>query len=55
MFKDVHLIWKELASVYSSNFKPLVYKDFPAESEILSTLILIQERLKRIEWLIKNY
>ena len=52
MFKDVEAIWKELATVYSSNFKSLVYKNFPNESEILATLTQIQERLKAIEWTI---
>lgn len=52
MFKNVQAIWKELATVYSSAFKPLVYKDFPTESEILSTLTLIQERLITIKWTI---
>ena len=52
MFKDVEAIWKELAAVYISDFKPLVYKNFPTESEILATLTLIQKRLKAIEWTI---
>jgi len=52
MFKDVKAIWKVLATVYGSDFKPLVYKNFPDETEILATLTLIQERLKAIEWTI---
>lgn len=50
MFKDVEAIWKELAIVYSSDFKPLVYKNFPNETEILASLLIIQERLKTIDW-----
>ncbi len=50
MFRDVDSIWKELVSTYNSDFKPLVYKNFPPDSEILSTLILIQERLRTIDW-----
>ena len=50
MFKDVEAIWKELATVYSSDFKPLVYKKFPNETEILASLLIIQERLKTIDW-----
>jgi hypothetical protein len=50
MFKDVEAIWKELATVYSSDFKPLVYKNFPHETEILASLLIIQERLKTIDW-----
>ena len=52
MFKDVEEIWKELATVYSSDFKPLVYKDFPNESDVLASLLVIQKRLKAIEWTI---
>lgn len=52
MFKDVEEIWKELTTVYSSDFKPLVYKDFPNESVVLASLLVIQKRLKAIEWTI---
>lgn len=52
MFKDVEAIWKELATAYTSDFKALVYKDFPNETEVLASLFIIQERLKTIEWTI---
>lgn len=52
MFKDVEAIWKVLATVYGSDFKPLVYKDFPNESDVLDSLLVIQKRLKAIEWTI---
>jgi hypothetical protein len=52
MFKDVESIWMELAAVYASDFKSLVYKDFPNETDVLASLLMIQERLKTINWTI---
>jgi hypothetical protein len=50
MFKDVEVVWNEMGKSYISDFRPLVYKNFPSESEILATLTLIQKRLKSVNW-----
>ena len=53
IFKDLENVWNELKTIYSSNFKNLVYGELPEEEDILKTLIMIQERLKSISWTIK--
>ncbi len=52
-FKDLETVWNELKPIYNSDFKNLVYGEFPEESAILETLKMIQERLKTISWTIK--
>jgi len=46
-------IWKELKSIYETDFKNLVYGDFPNEKELLNTLEIIKKRLSLIHWNIK--
>jgi hypothetical protein len=53
IFKDLENVWNELKTIYSSDFKNLVYGELPEEEDILKTLIMIQERLKSISWTIK--
>ncbi len=53
IFKDLKLIWSELKTIYTDEFKNLVYGEFPKEIAILETLKMIQERLKTISWAIK--
>ena len=52
-FKELEVVWSELKSIYISDFKNLVYGEFPKQEDILETLKLIQERLKTISWNIK--
>jgi hypothetical protein len=53
IFRDLEGVWNELKTIYSGDFKNLVYGDFPQEAAILETLKMIQERLKTISWSIK--
>ncbi len=50
IFKDVEQVWGELKTSYQSEFKNLVYGEFPKEEAILETLKMIQKRLKSIFW-----
>ena len=53
IFKDLESVWNELKSIYSGDFKNLVYGELPKEEAVLETLKMIQERLKTISWKIK--
>lgn len=53
IFKDLEIVWNEMKTIYSGEFKNLVYGDLPKETAILETLKMIQERLKTISWSIK--
>ncbi len=53
IFKDPTKIWKNLKSTYETDFKNLVYGNFPNEIKLLKTLLLIQERIATICWKIK--
>ncbi len=53
IFENPRKVWNDLKVVYESDFKNLVYGIFPQEKELLNTLILIQKRIKLINWSIK--
>lgn len=53
IFKDPENVWVELKTIYSGNFKYLVYGEFPEEEAILKSLRTIQERLTTIFWTIE--
>jgi len=53
IFKDLENVWSELNTIYSGEFKNLVYGELPKEEAVLETLKMIQERLKVISWSIK--
>lgn len=53
IFRDLKIVWSELKTIYSGDFKNLVYGEFPKESDVLETLKRIQERLKTISWTIE--
>lgn len=53
IFKNLEAVWNELKSIYSGDFKNLVYGELPKEEAVLETLKMIQERLKSISWSIK--
>lgn|SRR5690606_10121955 len=53
VFKDLETVWKELIPTYLSDFRPLVYGEFPREDDILKTLQMIQHRLGSVSWSIK--
>lgn len=50
IFKDLENVWNELKSIYSGDFKNLVYGELPKEDAVLETLKMIQDRLKTILW-----
>jgi len=53
IFKNIDNVWDELKTIYSGDFRNLVYGEFPKEESILETLKIIRERLKTISWNIK--
>lgn len=53
IFKNLEEVWNDLKSIYSGEFKNLVYGELPKEYNILETLRMIRERLKAISWTIK--
>jgi predicted nucleotidyltransferase component of viral defense system len=52
IFKDLETVWSELKTVYSGDFKNLVYGELPKEEAVFDTLKMIQNRLKAISWTI---
>lgn len=53
IFRNLEAVWNELKSIYSGDFKNLVYGELPKEEAVLEILKMIQERLKSISWTIK--
>lgn len=53
MLKDLDAVWNELKVVYNSDFKNLVYGDFPNEQSVLETMKKIKARLLNIAWTVK--
>jgi len=53
IFKNYKTAWDEIKSTYTTTFKDLVTGQLPDESEILKTLKLVGENLKKIEWNLK--
>jgi len=54
ILKELPDIWAELRTVYTGNFKNLVYGELPEENAILKTLESIKERIKNIDWTVKT-
>lgn len=50
IFKNSENVWKKLKSTYSSTFNKLVYGELPSNLEILETLKVLTERMKKIRW-----
>ena len=46
IFKDLEIVWNELKTIYSIDFKNLVYGKLPDETAILETLKMIQDNIK---------
>lgn len=53
VFKDLESVWSEIKSIYTADFKSLVYGELPKEEDIFHTLKMIKERLERVSWTIK--
>lgn len=45
--------WEQLRTEYNSNFKDLVTGEFPLEKELIKTLSIVADRLRKINWEIK--
>jgi hypothetical protein len=53
IFKNLENVWSSLKTTYNSDFKNLVYGEFPKEESVLETMKMINERLNLISWTIK--
>lgn len=53
LFENPEKVWNDLKSTYETEFRYLVYGDFPGEKELLSTLEKIKKRISSIRWSIK--
>lgn len=53
LFKNPEKVWDNLKTTYNSAFKNLVYGSFPDEKEIATTLLVLSERLKKMNWKIQ--
>ena len=50
IFEDPKKVWIDLKTTYETDFKNLVYGDFPHEVELYNTLEQIKKRISSIEW-----
>ena len=53
IFSSTVETWSKIRNSYLTNFKDLVFGDFPSEKEILITLTNLSQKLEKIEWNIK--
>lgn len=53
IFDEPKKVWSDLKSTYETDFKFLVYGNFPDEKELLKTLEMIKKRLSSVDWKIK--
>lgn len=52
IFAKANETWRQLSTEYHSNFKDLVTGELPSEAGMINTLLLVSERLKKVDWLI---
>jgi len=50
IFDKPEATWRQLRNTYNGSFKELVYGEFPTDIQILKTLRIVSERLKKITW-----
>lgn len=50
IFAETTTVWSKIKAVYTDSFYELVFGDFPAESEIETTLLDVSDRLQELEW-----
>jgi predicted nucleotidyltransferase component of viral defense system len=53
IFNNSEQVWGELESTYSKEFRGLVYGEFPAPGEVLSSLKFLEARIGEISWNVK--
>ena len=49
LFADTEKVWQALKQSYTTEFKALVYGDFPEEQQVLKSLMMLSQRLHKIE------
>ena len=47
-------MWSDLKTIYSSDFKNLVFGELPEDEAVLETLKMIRERMNTIQWTIQT-
>lgn len=50
IFSDTVDTWNKIKSVYTGSFSELVFGEFPDETEIMRSLMVVSAKLKKIEW-----
>lgn len=50
IFKNYKAVWGEIKSTYNITFKDLVTGELPDGNEILKTLKMVEENLKKVKW-----
>ena len=53
IFDEPKKVWSDLKLTYETDFKNLVYGNFPEERELLKTLQMIKTRFLSVDWKIK--
>lgn len=53
IFRETETVWNEIKATYNSDFRNLVYGDFPDDAGVLETLKAIAKRLFSIVWIIE--
>lgn len=53
IFSETQKTWDQIKNIYLTDFKELVFGEFPSESEIVMTLFKVSDRIKNIKWNIK--
>ena len=53
LFSDTANIWTEIRKTYNTDFRSIVFGDFPSEKDIMDTLNKVFTRLKTIKWTIE--
>lgn len=50
LFSETENTWEKIKQVYTNRFNELVFGELPGETEILSTLKTVANRLRTVEW-----
>ncbi|MCZ2281873.1 MAG: nucleotidyl transferase AbiEii/AbiGii toxin family protein [Bacteroidales bacterium] len=53
IFRELESLWNDLQPIYTGDFRKLVFADFPNDTDILTTLQQIKQRLTSVKWTIK--
>ncbi|MGM0586987.1 MAG: nucleotidyl transferase AbiEii/AbiGii toxin family protein [Bacteroidota bacterium] len=50
IYSNTESVWKKLNKTYSQELSPYIYDDLPSHEEVMDSIMLIKERIKKIEW-----